>query len=268
MQERLVPGEAEWTQYAAHHLARYLFATDFAQGRRVLDAGTGSGYGARLLKTAGAASVYGIDIDPAAVELARQRFSGEGLTFEEDDCQQPAKVSGPFDLICNFENLEHLEHPERFLAAATRLLSPDGVLLVSSPDRAATPPFVNGRPRNPFHVNEWYQEEFQNLLAPYFAEIDLRVQVQSTALASRLEAVAALREGLLWSNPLLVTLWRKLPWVPKAERPWKKLIGLAAPSVTDYPVLPQATASLFGHSWFHVAICRQPKRTGEGASNR
>lgn len=259
MQERLVPGEGEWTEYAAHHLARYQFAIEYAQGRRVLDAGSGSGYGARLLKAAGAASVLGIDVDPEAVGLASQRFGGEGVEFLLDDCEQPAKVTGPFDLICNFENIEHLEHPERFLAAATRLLSPEGVLLVSTPDRAATPPFVHGRPRNPFHVNEWYRDEFQALLAPYFGQIDLRVQVQSTALESRLEAVAALREGLMWSNPLLVFLWRRLPWIPKRQRAWKKLAGLAAPTVADYPILCPATATLFGRSWFHLAICRQPK---------
>jgi len=259
MQERLVPGEGEWTEYAAHHLARYQFAAQYAQGRRVLDAGSGSGYGTRLLKSAGAASVQGIDVDPEAVRLASQRFGGEGVEFLLDDCEQLAKVTGPFDLICNFENIEHLEHPERFLAAASRLLTPEGVLLVSTPDRASTPPFVNGRPRNAFHVHEWYQDEFHALLAPHFANVALWVQIQSAALESRAEAVEALREGLMWSNPLLVFLWRKLPWIPKRQRPWKKLAGLAAPTAGDYPILPPATASLFGRSWFHLAICRQPR---------
>lgn len=259
MEERMVPGEGEWTEYGSHHLARYQFAIQYAQGRRVLDAGSGSGYGARLLKTAGAASVQGIDVDAEAVRLASQRFGGDGVEFLLDDCEQPTQVTGPFDLICNFENIEHLEHPERFLAAAARLLGPEGVLLVSTPDRAVTPPFVNGRPRNPFHVHEWYHEEFQALLAPYFAQIELWTQIQSAALESRIDAVRALREGLMWSNPLLVFLWRKLPWVPKRQRSWKRLAGLAAPTVADYPILCPAIASLFGRSWCHVAICRRPK---------
>jgi protein-L-isoaspartate O-methyltransferase len=50
MVERLVPGEPEWAEFSAPHLARYLFAAEYARGRRVLDAGTGSGYGARNLR--------------------------------------------------------------------------------------------------------------------------------------------------------------------------------------------------------------------------
>src|SRR3989304_4043351 len=138
--ERAVPGSPEWGELAAPHLARYLFAGEYAPGRRVLDAGPGSGYGARMLRTAGASSVVGIDVAPEAVRSAREHFAGDGIEFLVDDCWQPRHVSGPFDLICSFENIEHLDRPEDFLAAAAGLLAPDGVLLVSTPDRAASPP--------------------------------------------------------------------------------------------------------------------------------
>jgi SAM-dependent methyltransferase len=259
MAERLTPGAADWVELAGAHLSRYLFALDYGRGGRVLDAGTGCGYGARLLKAGGAACVQAIDIHPEALRLARERYGGEGIEFLVDDCQELGRVAGPFDLVTSFENIEHLAEPERFLAAAGRVLAPNGALVVSTPDRAASPPYVNGRPKNPFHLREWYREEFRELLAGYFEEVDLRAQVESAALRSRIEAVAALGDALMWTSPLVMCLWRKLRRGPSRERLWKKLAGLAAPTVGDYPLLPLATAEIFGKPAFHVAVCRKPK---------
>jgi len=260
MVERATPGEAEWAELSAPHLARYLFAVDYARGRTVLDAGTGSGYGAALLRACGATAVDAIDSDAPTIEWARQHFGDAGVEFCVDDCERLDHVTGPFDLICCFENLEHLRHPERFLAAAAQRLAPHGVLLVSSPDRAVTPPFVDGRPKNPFHMHEWYRDEFRTLLAAHFSEIELRLQVQTIALESRIAAVAALRQRLQWGNPLLTFLWRQVPFLfSRRGHPWKQLAGLAAPTMADYPILPAATAAVFGTPWFHVAICRQPQ---------
>jgi SAM-dependent methyltransferase len=258
MVERIVPDEPSWAEHSAPHVGRYLAAAEYGRGRRILDAGCGIGYGARLLVTGGAAEVTGVDADPDAVRQAQERFGGERVTFLVDDCQELAKIAGPLDLICALEVIEHLPRPERFLERARQLLAADGTLLVSTPDRAATPPQVGGRPRNRFHFHEWHAEEFQKMLTAYFSRVELRAQVRSIALESRLEAVQALREGLLWSNPLLVFLWRKLPGVPKRQRAWKKLAGLAAPTIADYPIVPLAVAPLYGTPWCHFAICSGP----------
>lgn len=266
--ERAVPGEAEWLEFSAPHLARYLFAADFVRGRRVLDAGTGCGYGARMLREGGADQVVGIDCDKATIGLAQARFGGEQVRFVQDDCQTMRQVSGPFDVICSFENIEHLQRPEQFLATAGARMAPEGVLLVSTPDRASTPPYVHGRPRNPYHTVEWYTDEFAALLQEHFHDVDLRTQVQATAVTGRQEAVAALRQGLTWCNPLAALLWRKFPFARRSVRPWKKLAWLAAPSVGDYPIVPRALAPLFGRSAFLVAVCRRPRPSGAGAGER
>lgn len=257
-QERAEPGRADWSELAAPHLARYLFAVEYAREKRVLDAGSGSGYGAFLLAHHEAADVLGLDIDPPAVQAATQHFAHPKLRYALGDCETLDAIPGPFDLICNFENIEHLPHPQRFLEQAARRLAPGGLALISTPDRNACPPFVGGRPRNRFHVHEWYLDEFRALLAPYFAEIEIRAQVQSTSLCARQDALAALREGLVWSSPLLATVWRKLPTRSGPLRPWKRLAGLAAPAVSDYPIVPLALAPLFGVTHYHVALCRRP----------
>ena len=69
--ERAEPGTPQWAELAAPHLARYLFAAERVAGRRVLDLGSGAGYGAAVLRSAGAATVLGVDADAAAVGRAQ-----------------------------------------------------------------------------------------------------------------------------------------------------------------------------------------------------
>lgn len=258
--ERAMPGESTWAELSGPHLARYHFAVEFARGRRVLDAGCGGAYGTALLAAGGAGRVVGIDLEAEAVGRARQRFGAPGIEFLVDDCQQLAGAGGPFDLVCSFENIEHLPEPERFLEAAGRVLAPDGLLLVSTPDRAVTPPFVGGRPRNPFHLHEWYRDEFAAMLGRWFDAVEMRVQVESHAVVRRSAALRALRRLLMWTNPLSAFAWRKLSRDSQGRRSWRALEGLADGGPGDYPIVPLGLAEVFGRPWCHVALCRNPRR--------
>ncbi len=72
--ERPDPAGDDWADHHADHLSRYLYGAPFVSGRRVLDAGTGPGYGAVLLKDAGA-SLWTATLPlrdlPRAEEIAR-----------------------------------------------------------------------------------------------------------------------------------------------------------------------------------------------------
>jgi SAM-dependent methyltransferase len=153
--ERLVPEAVLGELVLAEHLARYRLAARLAAGRRVLDAACGEGYGTALLARAGAASVVGIDIDAATVRHARERHEvdarrGDVTALELDD--------GSFDLVVSFETIEHVAEPERALDELVRVLAPDGVLLVSTPNPREY--LVN----NPFHVRELAPEELLDAL--------------------------------------------------------------------------------------------------------
>jgi SAM-dependent methyltransferase len=201
----------------------------------------------------------GVDIDPEAIRQARTHFGGDGVEFLVDDCEQLSQTPGPFDLICSFENIEHLRHPERFLDAAGRRLAPDGALLISTPDRASTPPFVNGRPKNKFHMREWRGDEFYTLLCKYFAVVIMYAHVETAALRSRAAALSALRRVLRWHNPVAAFFLRRRPFrLRRYQQSWKDLADLAAPSISDYPIVALPIATLFGAPVFHVAICRRP----------
>lgn len=153
------------------HWHRYAFARRLAAGRRVLDAACGEGYGSALLSEI-AADVVGVDIDAQAVEHARVRYgSNPRLRFEQGDATRLPFDAGSFDLVVSFETLEHLAAQEQLLAGFARVLSDDGVLVISSPDKRTYSEIAGFH--NEFHVRELYREELLALLQPHFPQIRL-----------------------------------------------------------------------------------------------
>ncbi len=74
--ERFTPECLREIWYEHYH--RYAFARALVKGRRVADVACGEGYGAALLAAA-ATTVVGVDIDPASVAHARQRYGGSAM---------------------------------------------------------------------------------------------------------------------------------------------------------------------------------------------
>ena len=77
--ERYLP-EITGAHIAYEHWHRYLFATQFVAGKRVLDIACGEGYGSSLLAER-AEHVTGVDIDPEVVRRAASRYARPNLTF-------------------------------------------------------------------------------------------------------------------------------------------------------------------------------------------
>jgi SAM-dependent methyltransferase len=159
--ERLVPDAQRDELIYAEHVARYRLAAQLAAGRRVLDAGCGEGYGAALLRAAGAASVVGVDIDEATIEHARDRYGGE---FQVADVADLPFDPGTFDLVSCFETIEHVADAPRAVAEFRRVLADDGVLVISTPN-----PDEYGTD-NEFHVREYTPDELDELLAEHFPD--------------------------------------------------------------------------------------------------
>ncbi len=173
--ERFVPEEMRGQLVEAEHMARYSWAAGFCSGRRVLDAGCGVGYGAEMLNRAGASEVVAIDNSQAALELAKSAVSA-GVTLELGDVRDVDHGDGSFDVVVCFEVIEHVEEPDRVLDELTRLLRPDGLLLISSPNRER---YVPG---NPHHRHELTRSELQAKLDARFPSA--RIISQHVMLAS------------------------------------------------------------------------------------
>lgn len=178
--ERVIPGEVE-ADLLNEHVARYLFAARMARGRRVLDAGCGSGYGAAELARE-ASDVLGIDVAPDAIDYAREHYSAPRLRFETASCLQIPAADGVFDLVVAFEIIEHLNDWRSFLGEARRVLSPAGQLLVSTPNKVY---YAESRAElgpNPFHVHEFEFDEFQHELAEVFPHVTIFLENHSDAI--------------------------------------------------------------------------------------
>lgn len=175
--ERLVVDEASrGTILYDEHIVRYEFAQQFVPGKTVLDIACGSGYGAVALLQAGATKVIGVDADQEVITEARKQFSKTGLEFLLGDATAVPLEDSSIDVITSFETIEHIPNYEGYLRELVRVLTGEGVALISTPNRD-----VFGQ-KNPFHVKEFTKAEFVTTLKKYFQNVE--VLEQKNGLAS------------------------------------------------------------------------------------
>jgi SAM-dependent methyltransferase len=164
--ERFLPGTAG--EIAHEHWHRYAFARRFVAGRRVLDVACGEGYGSALLAEA-AAHVTGVDIDSQTLAHARSAYADRAnVDFALGSAASLPIADASADAVVSFETIEHLDAADqpKMLAEFARVLAPDGVLVLSSPNR---PEYSERRGYvNPFHRHELDRDELTQLLAPHF----------------------------------------------------------------------------------------------------
>jgi SAM-dependent methyltransferase len=166
--ERFVPGAANakgemWYE----HWHRYHYLLPLVAGKRVVDVACGEGYGSALMSRT-AARVSGVDISADAVAHARGAYADRGnLEFIEGSCLKLPFDAASVDVLVSFETIEHIHEQAEFLDEIKRVLKPDGVLILSSPNKAE---YSDKRGyANEFHVKELYRAELENLLATRFS---------------------------------------------------------------------------------------------------
>ncbi len=163
--EYFVPGSAP-RRIEEDHVQRYLFASAYARGKRVLDIACGVGYGSRLLADAGALTVDGVDIQPAVIAYASEHYAAPAIRFQVGDITEFCG-SYPYDLIVCFETIEHVPDFRRALGQLYQQLAEGGTLIISSPNRIVTSPTartLEDRPVNRFHVREFTPAELADEL--------------------------------------------------------------------------------------------------------
>ena len=162
--ERFVPGTRGeiWIE----HWHRYHFAARFVDGKRVLDLACGEGYGSALLARR-AAHVIGVDVSPQAIEHATKAYANiRNAEFIAGSCTHVPAPDNAFDVAVSFETLEHIAEQGEFLAELARVLKPEGVLVISCPNKAE---YTDKRgTQNEFHVKELYREELGALVRKRF----------------------------------------------------------------------------------------------------
>lgn len=166
--ERLMPdGEYTFMSYQ-EHINRYIFASKFVKNKIVLDIACGSGYGSNYLVTY-AKRVIGGDIFKDALIKGKANSEKE-LEFICLDATNIPFSDNSFDIIVSFETIEHIKNYKKFLCECRRILKNGGIFICSTPNKEIVSPGINGT-SSPFHVKEFYSDEFYKLLGEYFVDI-------------------------------------------------------------------------------------------------
>lgn len=169
--ERYVSGLSGSIQH--EHFHRYLFSAEYCAGKRVLDVACGEGYGCNLLAQV-ASEVVGLDIDADTVAYARRTYGESASHFIIGDATKLPFADASFDVITSFETIEHFADHDAFLDEVARVLRPNGVMIISSPNRDVYT--EQNDYHNPFHVRELDREQFVAALRARFSNVSLLEQ--------------------------------------------------------------------------------------------
>ena len=103
-------------------------------GKRALDVGCGAGLLSEPLARMGAA-VTGVDASARAIAVARAHAAGQELAIDYRAGGLETLEEAGFDLVCALEVIEHVADACAFARQLARALAPDGLLVLSTPNR-------------------------------------------------------------------------------------------------------------------------------------
>jgi ubiquinone/menaquinone biosynthesis C-methylase UbiE len=125
-----LPGSGATRDQLARLYSRYNLASQWAKGKRVLEVGCGAGLGLGYLAN-NAKLVIGGDYTESLIYTASSYYQGRVPLVQFDGQYLPFKDQS-FDVVVLFEAIYYLPNAEKFLAEARRVLSQDGVLIIST----------------------------------------------------------------------------------------------------------------------------------------
>lgn len=218
--ERIDPEQWFSTRHEYLLYLRHLFAYEFARTllkpeHKVLEVGSGEGYGSALLARS-ATLVFGLDIDAATVEHAAAKYGSEHIEFRTYDGTRMPFADSEFDAVVSFQVVEHVRDVAPYLAEIRRVLLPGGLFVLTTPNRLyrLRP---GQRPWNRFHLREYDPDGLRTELDTIFPKVNIwgirgaeevqAIEHARVAWALRQGPAGALRRAMPeWSRRLVGNL--------------------------------------------------------------
>lgn len=173
--ERLHPDDPRLRNLLVEDLSKFVFASRYAEGKLVLDAGCGAGQGSAHLASSGARFVVGIDVSSGAVAYARHRYivqhKASNLRFAQMDGMSLGFQDETFEMVTSIEVIEHLSQPERYVQEMRRTLTAEGLLVLSTENKRISSPLPGSM--WPHHIREFHLHELRDLLASHFSWVEM-----------------------------------------------------------------------------------------------
>jgi 2-polyprenyl-6-hydroxyphenyl methylase / 3-demethylubiquinone-9 3-methyltransferase len=104
----------------------------------IVDVGCGGGIGSEAVARLGG-KIIGVDaaVDNIAVARAHAQEAGLDIDYREGTAGMLADSGFTADIVIALEVIEHVADPAHFLRDLARLMKPDGLLILSTPNRTA-----------------------------------------------------------------------------------------------------------------------------------
>lgn len=149
-------------------LLPYRYSLRIMRGKSVLEVGCNWGYGANLFAEV-ATEVVAFDYDSTVIRYAEEHYSRPNLRFLVHDANKPFPLEDDrFDVVYSCEVLEHIANHESCVAEMHRVLKPNGLLILKTPNVRYDP---GGHARNPYHLKVFNGSELRSLLERYFVDV-------------------------------------------------------------------------------------------------
>lgn len=129
-------------RYCWHELKFGAVAAHLAQAKKLLDIGCGPG--TFIGNYAGDIEALGIDLSASQIDYACQHYATGRHRFSTQSIASLIEAGERFDTITMIELIEHLtsEEATQLLAQSRRLLSPEGALILTTPNYASLWPVI------------------------------------------------------------------------------------------------------------------------------